>query len=71
LLPTFLGILKQTTGSFSGGFLAFALVGGFGGAMALAYVSRGWQGIFIGVGGRAADVAEVPLALAAEAPAVA
>jgi NNP family nitrate/nitrite transporter-like MFS transporter len=71
LLPTFLGILKQTTGSFSGGFLAFALIGGFGGAMALAYVSRGWQGIFIGVGGRAADVAEVPLALATEAPAVA
>ena len=32
LLPTVLGRLKQTTGSFSGGFLAFALVGGFGGA---------------------------------------
>ena len=30
LLPTVLGALKQATGSFSGGFLAFALVGGLG-----------------------------------------
>ena len=57
LLPTVLGTLKQATGSFSGGFLAFALVGGFGGALALAYASRGWHGIFIGEGGRAAEVA--------------
>ena len=32
LLPTVLGSLKQATGSFSGGFLAFAIAGGFGGA---------------------------------------
>ena len=44
LLPTVLGVLKQATGSFSGGFLAFALVGGIGGALALAYASRGWHG---------------------------
>ena len=31
LLPIILGVLKQTTGSFGGGFLAFALAGGFGG----------------------------------------
>jgi NNP family nitrate/nitrite transporter-like MFS transporter len=61
LLPTVLGGLKQLTGSFSGGFLAFALLGGFGGALALAYASRGWQGIFIGEGGKAAEVAGVPL----------
>ena len=53
LLPTLLGILKQSTGSFSGGFLSFAVVGGFGGALALAYASRGWRGIFIEEGGRA------------------
>ncbi len=55
VLPTVLGALKQATGSFSGGFLAFALAGGFGGAIALLYASRGWKGIFIGEGGRAAD----------------
>jgi MFS transporter, NNP family, nitrate/nitrite transporter len=43
------------TGSFSGGFLAFALVGGFGGAAALAYASREWQGIFIGRSGVALE----------------
>jgi NNP family nitrate/nitrite transporter-like MFS transporter len=48
VLPNVLGTMKEMTGSFSGGFLAFALVGGFGGAAALAYASRGWQGIFIG-----------------------
>jgi hypothetical protein len=50
-----LGTLKELTGSFSGGFLAFALVGGFGGAAALAYASRGWRGIFIGSSGVALD----------------
>jgi NNP family nitrate/nitrite transporter-like MFS transporter len=71
LLPTMLGVLKQTTGSFSGGFLAFAIVGGFGGAAAMAYASRGWRGIFIGEGGRAAEVAPTALALLDEAQAVA
>jgi NNP family nitrate/nitrite transporter-like MFS transporter len=48
ILPNLLGSLKELTGSFGGGFLAFALLGGFGGAVALAYVSRGWQGDVIG-----------------------
>ena len=47
VLPTLLGSLKELTGSFGGGFLAFALVGGFGGDFALAYASRGWQGRLI------------------------
>jgi NNP family nitrate/nitrite transporter-like MFS transporter len=55
VLPNLLGTLKELTGSFSGGFLAFALVGGFGGAAALAYASRGWRGIFIGSSGVALD----------------
>ncbi len=41
LLPTVLGSMKQAIGSFSGGFLAFALVGGIGGALALTYASQG------------------------------
>jgi MFS transporter, NNP family, nitrate/nitrite transporter len=53
VLPNVLGSLKELTGSFSGGFLAFALVGGFGGAAALAYASRGWRGSFIGNSGMA------------------
>jgi NNP family nitrate/nitrite transporter-like MFS transporter len=57
LLPTALGTLKQATGSFGGGFLAFAIIGGLGGAAALAYASRGWEGIFIGRGGRAVELA--------------
>ena len=67
LLPTVLGALKQTTGSFSGGFLAFAVVGGLGGALALAYASRGWHGIYIGEGGRAADIAPGSLLVLDEA----
>ncbi len=67
LLPTVLGSMKQATGSFSGGFLAFALVGGIGGALALAYASQGWQGTFIGAGGRAAEAAPAPLSILAEA----
>ena len=42
-LPNVLGTMKELTGRFSGGFLAFALVGGFGEAVALAYASRGWR----------------------------
>jgi MFS transporter, NNP family, nitrate/nitrite transporter len=54
-LPTLFGVLKQETGSFSTGFLLFALLGCFGCAAALAYVSRGWQGVFVGHGGVAAS----------------
>ncbi|HUY35483.1 MAG TPA: nitrate/nitrite transporter [Pirellulales bacterium] len=55
LLPTLLGGVKQWTGHFSGGFFLFSLVG-FGSAVALVYVSRAWEGIFIGKGGRATNV---------------
>ena len=71
VLPVILGVLKQTTGSFGGGFLAFALAGGFAGAVTLAYVSRGWQGIFLGEGGRAVEATHVPPSVLAEAEAVA
>jgi len=71
LLPTVLGSLRQLTGSFSGGFLAFAVVGGLGGAMAIAYASRGWRGIFINEDGKAAAIAPVPILVLAEAQGVA
>ncbi len=71
VLPIVLGVLKQTTDSFGGGFLAFAMAGGFGGALTLAYVSRGWQGIFLGEGGRAVEVARVSHSRRVEAEAVA
>jgi NNP family nitrate/nitrite transporter-like MFS transporter len=57
VLPNLLGTLKELTGSFSGGFLVFAVVGGFGGAVALAYASRAWEGVFIGRSGMALDTA--------------
>jgi NNP family nitrate/nitrite transporter-like MFS transporter len=71
VLPIVLGVLKQTTGSFGGAFLAFALAGGLGGALTLTYVSRGWQGIFLGEGGRAVECAPVPPSALAEAEGVA
>src|SRR5262249_47221860 len=49
-LPALLGGLKQLTGSFAGGFAIFALIG-IGCAAALLYVSRAWEGVFIGRGG--------------------
>jgi NNP family nitrate/nitrite transporter-like MFS transporter len=55
ILPNLLGSMRELTGSFSGGFLAFALLGGFGGALALAFASRGWQGILIGRRGLAPE----------------
>ncbi|HZY87462.1 MAG TPA: hypothetical protein VFE78_21675, partial [Gemmataceae bacterium] len=51
-LNMLMGGLKQSTGSYAGGFLIFALVG-FGSAAALVYVSRSWQGTFVGEGGLA------------------
>ncbi|MBV8554859.1 MAG: NarK/NasA family nitrate transporter [Planctomycetaceae bacterium] len=50
ILPTLLGILRQWTHSYSGGFLAFALIGSTG-AVALAFVSQSWEGTFLGKGG--------------------
>lgn len=51
-LPTLLGGLKQLTGSFTGGFLIFAVIG-FTCAAALIYVSKSWEGDFVTQGGRA------------------
>jgi NNP family nitrate/nitrite transporter-like MFS transporter len=60
-LPTLLGTCREVTGSFSGGFLIFAVAGGFAGVLAISYASRAWQGSFIGEGGRAVDIAADPL----------
>jgi len=49
VLPTALGLLKQTTGSFGSGFLLFSLVAGVGGALALSYASRGWSDLSFGL----------------------
>jgi NNP family nitrate/nitrite transporter-like MFS transporter len=50
VLPTLLGSFRQLTGSFGGGFLFFALIG-LSCAAILAWVSRAWEGVFIGRGG--------------------
>jgi NNP family nitrate/nitrite transporter-like MFS transporter len=60
LLPTALGIFKQWTGSFGGGLLAFGLIGGLGGTLALTYASRGWQGPRIRASGAGMEGAELP-----------
>jgi NNP family nitrate/nitrite transporter-like MFS transporter len=65
-LPTIFGVLKQETGSFRTGFLLFSLFGCFSCAAALSYVSRGWQGTFVGHGGRAAPGDVAPLGALAE-----
>jgi NNP family nitrate/nitrite transporter-like MFS transporter len=65
-LNMLMGGLKQTTGSYAGGFLIFALVG-FGSAAALLYVSRSWQGTFVGEGGLAATDSAPDFAPVAEA----
>lgn len=62
LLPTALGALKQATGSFGVGFLAFGLVGGLGGVLILAHARRGWHGLRLGT------AATPPLPGAALAP---
>ena len=56
-LPNLLGSLRQLTGSYAGGFLVFALVG-LGCACAVVYVSRSWEGSFVGEGGVAAVPSE-------------
>jgi NNP family nitrate/nitrite transporter-like MFS transporter len=53
-LPIILGALKGQTGSFSGGFLAFA-VAGCASALLLAAVSQAWQREFVSRGGLAAE----------------
>ncbi len=68
-LPIVLGNVKQLTDTFAYGFLSFGLVA-LACAGAMAYVSRGWEGVFIGRGGLAANVErEEPRGLAAPAEA--
>jgi NNP family nitrate/nitrite transporter-like MFS transporter len=66
LLPTMLGAVRQWTGSFSGGFLAFAAIA-LSSAYFLVQVSQSWEGQFIAEGGRAkgglATDAFAPIAL--------
>jgi NNP family nitrate/nitrite transporter-like MFS transporter len=64
-LPTLLGVLRQWTGSFGGGFLLFALVA-FGGAVALYVVGEGWERAFVAAGGRAAGTDEIGPVFGAE-----
>jgi NNP family nitrate/nitrite transporter-like MFS transporter len=52
VLPNVFGSLRQLTQSYSGGFLAFALIGALG-ALALSFVGWTWEGTFLGKGGDA------------------
>jgi MFS transporter, NNP family, nitrate/nitrite transporter len=54
-LPTLLGGLRQWTGTFAGGFAVFAAASLLC-AVTLQLVSRGWEGVFVMRGGRAAPV---------------
>ncbi len=71
LLPTVLGALKQATGSFSTGFLAFGVIGGLGGALALASASRAWRGTFLGEDGRSVEPDRALAPIRLDAPGVA
>ncbi len=60
-LNILLGLLGRWLGSFGGGFLVFGLLS-FSCALCLAYVSRSWEGDFVGKGGLAPTVGSpVPL----------
>jgi NNP family nitrate/nitrite transporter-like MFS transporter len=50
VLPNVPGILRQSTRSYGGGFLAIAVVAVLG-AVALSIVGRMWEGTFLGKGG--------------------
>jgi NNP family nitrate/nitrite transporter-like MFS transporter len=52
-LPTVLGTLKQWTDTFAGGFALFA-GGALTCAVLLQLVARGWEGVFVGRGGKVA-----------------
>jgi NNP family nitrate/nitrite transporter-like MFS transporter len=54
-LNVVLGLLGRTTGSFAGGFLIFGLMSGLCAGF-LTYVSRSWEGVFVGQGGLASGV---------------
>ncbi len=61
LLPNLLGGLKQLTGSYAGGYLAFAALS-LGCAICLMAVARAWEGVFVARGGLAAGVEAMPVA---------
>jgi NNP family nitrate/nitrite transporter-like MFS transporter len=53
-LPLAFGSIRHLTGSFTGGFLLFALIAGSG-AVVLVNVSQYWEGTFVARGGRATN----------------
>jgi hypothetical protein len=65
-----LGDPFSCSGSFGTAFLRIAIVGGLGGAAALAFASRGWAGIFIEKNGRAREVKHLPISHVPEPQAV-
>jgi MFS transporter, NNP family, nitrate/nitrite transporter len=65
-LPNLLGVLRQLTGSFAGGFLIFALIG-LSCAAALVYVSRSWEGVFVAPGGLASGAVAETIIMPARA----
>jgi NNP family nitrate/nitrite transporter-like MFS transporter len=64
-LPNLLGSLRQVMGTFAGGFLVFGLTA-LSCSGALLYVSRVWEGVFVGRGGLAESLASGPIAAAVE-----
>jgi NNP family nitrate/nitrite transporter-like MFS transporter len=58
-LPLLLGGMKELTGSFATGFAIFGLIG-LGCVLALSYVSRSWEGVFVSRGGVAAKATLLP-----------
>jgi NNP family nitrate/nitrite transporter-like MFS transporter len=58
-LPSILGFLKDRTGSFSGGFVAFGVLA-LVCAITLWVVARRWEGVFVDAGGKALGTTPQP-----------
>jgi NNP family nitrate/nitrite transporter-like MFS transporter len=67
VLPSMLGYLRDQTGSFSGGFFAFGATSLIC-AGTLVLVSRSWEGVFVGQGGKAVPITSQSLAPPVLAP---
>jgi NNP family nitrate/nitrite transporter-like MFS transporter len=65
-LPTVLGGVRQFAGSYAPGFLLFGVVA-LGCAGLLMYVSRAWEGSFVGEGGLASTIEMQPVPIPVEA----